>query len=102
MSHISNGPVELTETDLHRVLSSARRRVVLDVLADREAPMELAGLSSAVASSQDGVDPQARERVAITLHHEHLPLLDDVGLVDYDPEARRVEPNAFEFGDLTP
>lgn len=100
MSHSFNGGVDLTETDAHRVLSSARRRVVLDVLEDRRTEVALDDLSAAVASQED--DVASTKRVGITLHHEHLPMLDDVGLVDYDAEARRVEPNRFSFDDLTP
>jgi hypothetical protein len=31
------------------------------------------------------------ERIAITLHHGHLPNLTAAGLVDYDPDSRIVE-----------
>jgi hypothetical protein len=28
--------------------------------------------------------------VTISLHHHHLPLLDEAGVLDYDPETNRV------------
>jgi hypothetical protein len=28
--------------------------------------------------------------VAVSLHHVHLPVLEDVGVLDYDPDSHRV------------
>lgn len=74
----------------------ARRRVVT-VLADGGGPFDLHRLvdasaprSAAVASSADAREAAA-ERTATELHHLHLPALDDVGLLAYDPADHVVE-----------
>lgn len=86
----------LTETERHRLLAAERRRVAIDVLAERSAPVELTALATAIAAREDGVDPSddaAVERVELTLHHSHLPKLDSFGVVDYDPDSCLVTRN---------
>lgn len=83
----------LTDTERHGLLASERRRVALSVLAGRSTPVDLSELAATVAAREtdtDADDARAVERVAVALHHAHLPKLDDFGVVDYDPEARRV------------
>lgn len=80
--------------DLYRALAVPERRAVLSYLLD-ESEATFAELTDAVASAQtsdgDSADPDTRERVRKTLHHVHLPLLQDTGLVRYDRSANRVE-----------
>lgn len=83
----------LTDTERHRLLQSERRRVAMDVLAERTAPVELRALATAIAAREDGFDPSdeaAVERIELTLHHSHLPKLDSFDVVDYHPESRLV------------
>jgi hypothetical protein len=80
--------VHLTSEDRHRLLANDRRRRTLAVLDDLTPPLSLDELAAAVASRTD--EQSGTRRVAVSLHHHHLPLLDDVGAVDYDPEANRV------------
>lgn len=62
-------------------LADRRRREVVAQLRDREA----ASLGE-LAENADGRD----ERLALELHHRHLPKLADAGLVEYDPDDRAV------------
>lgn len=80
----------MTESERHRVLSSTRRRVTLDVLARRGDSVHLRDLAAAVAEREDGPaspDGGVVDRVAVSLHHVHLPKLSDHDLVDYDRET---------------
>lgn len=94
-----------TTDDRHRVLTEPRRRRTLDVLATAGTPVGLDSLAEAVAVAEsDGgtVQRRAVDRVALTLHHCHLPLMADVGVVDYDTGAKQVTDyaagvNAREF-----
>lgn len=84
---------ELSESDRHRLLAAERRRLALDVLADRTAPVDLEDLATAISAREADAPPRPTytdDRVAITLHHQHLPMLDEAGVVDYDPASRRV------------
>ena len=58
------------------VLQSAERALTLSELADRVASMAMVALSA--------------DRIAVSLDHIHLPLLDDLGIVTYDREAREI------------
>lgn len=93
--HGRSGTGELTESDRHRLLGDERRRMTLDVLEQRQSPVTLEELATGIAGREggmDGVDQETVERVAISLHHAHLPLMDDLDVVDYDPSTRRVVP----------
>lgn len=82
---------QLSESERHRLLSSGRRRVVLDVLSERDTPIRLEELATAVASRTDGAaTDQAVERTTIELHHCHLPKMADLGVVAYDPASRLI------------
>lgn len=84
----------LSESDRHRVLSSARRRHVLAITAGRPSPVPLAALAAAVVAREDDAHPsddETRDRVAVSLHHVHLPLLDEFGVLEYDTERREIE-----------
>jgi len=88
------GATELTESDRFRLLAAERRRDVLAVVTDRHAPFDLTDLATAVAKREHDEERPAEEtieEVAISLHHAHLPLMDELGIIDYVPETNRVE-----------
>lgn len=88
------GTAELTTDERHRLLANARRRAALAVLTERTAPVELADLAVAVANRETGVgaaDEELVDRVTASLHHAHLPRMDGLGVVEYEPETCRVE-----------
>ena len=91
--HLRAASAELTDSERHRLLSSGRRRVLLEVLAERHPPADLDGLAAAVVERDDGDRRTASDasRVAIDLHHCHLPMLAEAGVVEYDPSEKRVE-----------
>ncbi|GAA0208559.1 DUF7344 domain-containing protein [Halobaculum roseum] len=82
----------LPEDERHRVLASERRRHVLGIAAARPAPIPLEALAAAVVAREDAdpADDETREHAVISLHHVHLPLLDDHGVVEYDPNEREL------------
>jgi len=91
---------ELTTEERHRLLSNERRRTVLRVLEHEAEATTLAALATAVAAAEPDVDRSdstvdedatVDDAVQIELHHIHLPMLDDAGLVDYDGASKRVE-----------
>lgn len=96
MSHVTHngggmsGELEqLTDNEYHELLAVGRRRTTLDILADSNTPVELEELAATVAereNSQGIADKAIIERVAISLHHSHLPKMADLGIIDYDPD----------------
>ncbi|MFB9807689.1 hypothetical protein ACFFQF_21850 [Haladaptatus pallidirubidus] len=86
---------ELTASDLHSLLAVERRRLVLDILTGIITTVELRELATEIAEREDGTDvadEDTIEHVIIELHHNHLPRLDDAGLVDYDPDSHTIDP----------
>ena len=92
----ANGSIaHLTGSERHRLLAAERRRLVLQVLAGEPPPVDLETLAVEVAARETeslAVDEQTIDRVAIALHHTHLPMLADAGVLAYDPESHRIDP----------
>lgn len=84
---------ELTESEQHRLLADERRQVVLEVLPEQGSELPLEELATAVheqESDDSGNGPTGSEDVAVSLHHVHLPILDDLGVLDYDADSHCV------------
>lgn len=93
----------LGQEQIHDVLSNERRRQTLEILKEEQTEVELRPLTERIAEIESGESPPPRglrQSVYSSLHQTHLPKLDDLGIVDYDkdrkrisirPEARRVD-----------
>jgi hypothetical protein len=62
-----------------KVLSNATRRRVLEVLHERNSPIDPAALSD-----ESDLYEGPPESFEVSLHHNHLPKLDDAGFIDWD------------------
>lgn len=89
-------PAALEPDEFYRVLQSGRRRrVVRHLLEYVEEPVPVDALATAIARAEhddpaEGLDPEVRDRVAISLDHSHLPTLEAAGVVDHDRTRERV------------
>lgn len=68
-------------------LADRQRRLVLDVLDERAAPVDERALATQLAAHRRGVEPEAvtdddRQRALLALRHEVLPVLEEARLVD--------------------
>lgn len=85
---------------VHSVLKNRRRRFVVDVLAGREAPIDLHVLARAISMRLPAADDESvndcSDRIATALHHVDLPKLEQADLVAYDRDERVVEPKSVE------
>lgn len=90
-------PPDLFENLLFDHLDDGRRRCVLACLIGRSGPIELNEvaelLSVALGSGTSADGPDDCDRLAIELHHVHLPKLAAAGLLEYEPEGRTVRVN---------
>lgn len=96
---------DLPLDDVHRVLSHPTRRSVVRVLegTNRTTTEAIAaGLSAADGGRRDavGADGGRRDaveadggpvRIEVALHHVHLPMLADLGVLEYEPERGEIE-----------
>jgi DNA-binding transcriptional ArsR family regulator len=77
--------------ELFEVLANGQRRQILaylDGIDDNVAAFS--DLIEHVADGSVGESTDARERVAVNLHHNHLPKLSDAGVVEYDVRSETV------------
>lgn len=98
MKHGSSGfRLELSRADIFDLLSNRRRRFVLRYLRSEREPVSLESLIRAAAAQEndkpvEAVSKEEERRMYISLYQTHIPLLDDAGLVDYDPNTKTVRP----------
>ncbi|WP_425494460.1 DUF7344 domain-containing protein [Natronosalvus halobius] len=87
-----------TETALHLV-ANQRRRLVLTQLIESEQNAVAVDLLAEHLSPEnpppDSVETKSSERLLLDLYHNHLPKLEEAGLVEYDDrtETVRYHPN---------
>ncbi len=83
--------------DLFEVLADSHRRRVLAYLADTDD--DVAAFSELIEHVADDSAGEStdNERLAVSLHHTHLPKLADAGVVEYDPRSEVVR---YRGGDV--
>jgi len=73
------------------LLGNERRRRTIRMLEDDDADTydrhEIARRIATAEVDADAPDDRFVRRVECALHHKHLPMLDEYGVVDYAPEA---------------
>lgn len=86
---------DLTQDEIFEILSNERRRFILFYLKTRGSPVGLMELVEELAAQEEdtkaeAVSEQARKRVYVSLYQTHVPRLEEVGLVTYDPDTKMV------------
>ncbi|THE65225.1 ArsR family transcriptional regulator [Salinadaptatus halalkaliphilus] len=89
------------EERIVRLLSNGTNRTILQVLDSTPRALSVAELAERLrgrAETPWGTDAQL-ERIRLSLHHTHLPQLEDVGLLAYDRESTTVSTVAGRSAD---
>lgn len=74
--------------DLFRLLADSRRREIVSALeADENNRVDVDSLIRSELTTGDETDTTVLER---ELYHIHLPMLEDVGLIDYDGHSETI------------
>lgn len=81
---------------IYDAISSTRRRRILDILSEIDQSVTVRDLARETvrreqAESAQMVESEQIDTVHISLHHHHLPKLDELGLVEYKISEDRVE-----------
>ncbi|TKX62356.1 transcriptional regulator [Halorubrum sp. ASP1] len=89
--------VSLPDEQIFELLANRRRRFAIHALKRAGEPMDVADLSTRITAWERGVDPETidyddRRNVHTVLTRTHLPKLDAHDVVEYDDEAKVVEP----------
>ena len=86
----------LSTDQIFHLLQNERRRLALTYLQGREGPVEMRDVAEQVAAWEhettvEALDSDQRQRVYIPLYQNHLPKLDEDGVIDYDQSRGIVE-----------
>lgn len=76
------------------LLAEDCRRRIVAALDDAEGALAVRPLAEILAAAERSDGPTTDDPVwslAVALHHVHLPRLADVGVIEYDPDARAAE-----------
>jgi predicted transcriptional regulator len=85
---------DLTETERHRLLAPERRRILITILSASSSPMQIETLAEKVAKREGDlstVDEATLARTMGILHHTHLPMMTEMGIVEPNPETNQIE-----------
>lgn len=93
----------LGASEIHDVLRNDRRRLVLERLRANGGTETVSDLSERIGEVESGESPpprNVRQSVYVSLHQTHLPKLDELGIVEYDPDEKTVSlaDNAADVG----
>lgn len=83
----------LEEGEIHDILRNGRRRLTIEILRENGGVATVRDLSEWIATKETGEEPPPRDKrqsVYVSLHQTHLPKLDTLGIVSYDPEEKEV------------
>ncbi|WP_150123202.1 hypothetical protein [Haladaptatus sp. R4] len=67
-------------TEIFRLLGDDRRRRILHAIRARSGPIQIGALVAELVESE-GVE--SRDRIELSLYHNHLPRLSDSGIIEY-------------------
>ena len=84
----------LSASEVYDVLRNRRRRLVLERLRTTGAPESVSDLAEHIGGVEAGESPpprNVRQSVYVSLHQTHLPKLDELDIVAYDPDGKMVE-----------
>ena len=97
---------EVSHDDLFQVLSNPRRRYAVHLLEHEAETVELGSMASQIAAWENDqavgeVTGAERKRVYTSLQQQHLPKMDELGIVEFNKNRGTVEPApALEDVDL--
>jgi hypothetical protein len=83
----------LDASEIHDVLRNDRRRLVLERLRSADGTETVSDLSEHIGGIEADESPpprNVRQSVYVSLHQTHLPKLDELGIVEYDPDGKTV------------
>lgn len=95
---MSEDDVETLSEEVFRALADRRRRDALLCLLEEDGALPLETLARETAARGRDQRPAAVpaaeiDRITVLMHHSHVPMLADVGLIKYDVDSNFVAPS---------
>ena len=99
-------PNDLEKAEAYRLVVKARRRILLNILAESESEHTVENLSTKIATHEkeddaEQIDDATIEQISLSLSHTHLPQLAERNIIDFEPEKGTVTPKE-PISDLEP
>lgn len=91
-----DGETDLSTDDVFEVLYNRRRRDVIRYLRERDGSATASDLAEHIAAKENDIPVQQlsssqRKRVYVGLYQNHLPMMDDIGVIDYEKNRGSVQ-----------
>lgn len=86
----------LSDDEIFEVLYNGRRRKILTYLLDHDGVSTAGEVAEHIAAIENdttvqGLSSYERKRVYVGLYQNHLPMMDDIGIVEYDKNRGTVQ-----------
>ncbi|MFP8953062.1 ArsR family transcriptional regulator [Natrialbaceae archaeon A-arb3/5] len=92
----------LEESEIFHILGNDRRRAIVQLLARESGQIDVADIATEIASTESETTPVPNnlyKSVYVSLQQTHLPQLEEDAVIEYDSDAKTIQPGA-NFGDV--
>lgn len=95
MSVQTNRPESLEESEVFHILGNDRRRAIVQLLAEESGQVDVSDVASEIAASETETTPVPNnlyKSVYVSLQQTHLPQLEEDAVIEYDSDAKTIQP----------
>ncbi|RQG97332.1 DUF7344 domain-containing protein [Natrarchaeobius chitinivorans] len=87
----------LAESEVFHILGNDRRRAIVQLLAQETGQVDVSDVATEIATNESdssSVPNNLYKSVYVSLQQTHLPQLEEDAVIEYDSEAKTIEPGA--------
>ena len=95
MSVQTNRTDSLEESEVFHILGNDRRRAIVQLLAEESGQVDVSDVASEIAASETDTTPVPNnlyKSVYVSLQQTHLPQLQEDAVIEYDSDAKTIQP----------
>lgn len=95
MSVQTNRTEPLEESEVFHILGNDRRRAIVQLLADEGGQIDVSDVASEIAATESDTTPVPNnlyKSVYVSLQQTHLPQLQEDAVIEYDSDAKTIQP----------
>jgi hypothetical protein len=85
-----NSSANVALDDVFDALADRQRRKLIRYLLKCDPPISTTEIADALQTRNRAPPVEKHRELRISIHHVHLPKLDEIGILDYDPGAKQV------------
>ena len=92
----------LAESEVFHILGNDRRRAIVQLLARESGQVDVSDVATEIAETESDSTPVPNnlyKSVYVSLQQTHLPQLEEDGVIEYDSEAKTIQPGSH-FDDV--